>query len=278
MGIKSKLAMGVMTGALGLSLVGGGTWAAYNDTATINNTFASGELDLVVGKSSNKPISFDLSNLKPGDNIQRIFKLNNAGSLAIKEVLLDVTADNFVDGSEDGRDSYLQGFLGQFEVDFMQVDGESSQWEPRNNVVMNNEKLTLQDLVNNDLSKVKPAYKNGDRINLAPLTVAPGAEVEKGLPVDPADTDEVFIQITFKDDDTRVAGPNSEFVQNKFMNDSAKFYFNLEATQWDGVHVDTPNGNGEVNNGVQGSADGSNMPSPITKSKDNGNGDEVVDN
>ena len=35
MSIKKKLAMGVMTGALGLTLVGGGTYAAFNDTARL---------------------------------------------------------------------------------------------------------------------------------------------------------------------------------------------------------------------------------------------------
>ena len=46
MNIKKKLTVGVMSATLGLSLVGGGTWAAFNDTATINNQFATGVLDL----------------------------------------------------------------------------------------------------------------------------------------------------------------------------------------------------------------------------------------
>src|SRR5690606_1609361 len=99
MSIKKKIGMGVLSAALGISLIGGGTWAAFNDTATINNHFASGTLDLVVGKSANKPISFDLTNMKPGDNVQRIFTLNNAGTLAIKEVLLDATAENYTGNS-----------------------------------------------------------------------------------------------------------------------------------------------------------------------------------
>lgn len=265
MTVKKKLGMGVLSAALGLSLVGGGTYAAFNDTATVNNHFAAGELDLEVGKSGSKPINFDLSNMKPGDNVQRIFKLNNAGSLAIKEVLLNTTAANF----EGNGDSNRGEFLSQFEIDFMQVDGESTNWEPRNNVVKSGETLTLQDLVTgNHASKIKSDFLASDgseRINLAPLTVASGAEAERGLPADPNDKDEVFIQITFKDDTTRVGGNYSEFVQNKYMNDSVDFFFNLEATQWDGVHVDTPNGNGEINNDVQGSADGSNMPSPVTE-------------
>ena len=46
MSLKKKLAMGAMTGALGLSLVGGGTYAAFSDTETASNTFAAGELDI----------------------------------------------------------------------------------------------------------------------------------------------------------------------------------------------------------------------------------------
>lgn len=63
----------------------------------------------------------------------------------------------------------------------------------------------------------------------------------------------------------------------KYMNDSVNVYFDLEATQWDGVHVDTSHGNGEVNNGVQNSADGSNMPDPRTKG-DAKHDEEVIDN
>lgn len=266
MSVKKKLGLGVASAALGLSLIGGGTWAAFNDTATINNHFAAGELDLVVGKSANKPISFDLSNMKPGDNVQRIFKLSNAGTLAIKEVLLDVNAANFVDG---GDESALEDFLAQFVIDFASVDGESTRFEPRNNIVKSGAILTLADLVAGPAAysgKINSSYITDDgtqRINLAPLTVAPGAEAERGIPVTPVDTDEVFIQITFKNDLTKDA--NGEYVQNRFMNDKIDFFFNLEATQWDGVHVDTPNGNGAINNDVQGSADGNSMPSPVTE-------------
>lgn len=262
MSIKKKLGLGVASAVLGVSLVGGGTWAAFNDTATINNHFASGELDLVVGKSGTKPISFDLTNMKPGDNVQRIFKLNNAGTLAIKEVLLTTTASNFVDG---GDASTQADFLSQFVINFAQVDGESTNWEPRNNVVKSGQTLTLADLVDGSYtSKIKTEYLGaGNKINLAPLTVAAGAEAERGIPVEPTDTDDVFIQITFKNDLQKDA--NNEYVQNKFMNDKVDFFFNLEATQWDGVHVDSHNSNGAVNNGVQGSAEGSNMPNPVTK-------------
>ncbi|RSK26412.1 spore coat protein [Bacillus sp. HMF5848] len=254
MSIKKKLGLGVASAALGLSLVGGGTWAAFNDTATINNYFEAGTLDLQVGKSANKPISFDLGNLKPGDNIQRIFTLDNVGSLAIKEVLMDGTASGF----EGHGDSSKMDFLSQFEVDFMQVDSETSQWQPRQDVVTGD--FTLADLVSGDVSDIASAHVVNGKINLA--SIAAGTDGRIGIPVDPDDKDDVFIQITFKNDLTKKA--NGEYVQNKYMGDYVDVFFNLEATQWDGVHVDTNHGNGDVNNGVQNSADGSNMPSPRT--------------
>ncbi|MBC8080474.1 MAG: spore coat protein [Gorillibacterium sp.] len=273
MSIKKKLTMSVATAALGLSLVGGGTWAAFNDTATINNTFASGTLDLQVGSSGSKPINFDLSNMKPGDNVQRIFTLRNIGSLAIKEVLLNTTASNFVDRTLLSTEAE---FLSQFEIDFMQVDSESTQWEPRAKITMVGQTLTLADLVDGTYAaKVKPEYLSSGKINLAPLTVAPGASVERGLPVTPADTDDVFIQITFKNDPSKNLVTN-ESVQNKFQGDSVNFAFNLEATQWAGVHVDSHNGNGAVNNGVQGSAD--DTTNPVTQPSQRTTGTPTITN
>jgi spore coat-associated protein N len=260
MSIKKKLGLGVASAAIGLSLIGGGTWAAFNDTATINNHFAAGTLDLVVGQSNNSaPINFDLSNMKPGDSVQRIFKLNNAGSIAIKEVLLDTTAKNFVDGT---LPSDAAGFLSQFVIDFMQVDSENPAptFEPRAKVTIPGQTITLADLVDGSyVSKIKPEYLAGGKINLAPLTVAAGREAYQGIPVVPTDSDNVFIQITFNPDSSKNA--NNEYVQNKYQGDKIDFFFNLEATQWNGVHVDTPNKNGQINNQVQGST----TPNPLTQ-------------
>lgn len=265
MTIKRKLGMGVASAALGLSLIGGGTWAAFNDTATVNNHFAAGTLDLVVGKAHQSyPINFDLSNMKPGDNVQRMFKLNNAGTLAIKEVLLNTTAANFVNG---GAASTDMEYLSQFVIDFASVDGESTRFEPRNNIVKAGQELTLADLVAGPTayeSKVNASFLATDgtkRLNLAPLTTAD--VTKRGIPVTPPDSDNVFMQITFKNVTTKDA--NNEYVQNKYQGDKIDFFFNLEATQWDGVNVDTSNGNGAINNDVQGSADGNTMPNPITK-------------
>ncbi|MDR4935382.1 TasA family protein [Rossellomorea marisflavi] len=275
MTIKKKLGLGVASAALGLSLIGGGTFAAFNDTATINNHFASGTLDLEVGSNAKKPINFDLSNMKPGDSVQRIFNLNNAGSLAIKEVLLNTTANAF----EGNEGSTQEGFLSQFQINFMKVDTESNRFEPRGSIIKSGQKLTLADLVNGKISdKIDSKYlaKDGSgRINLAPLVTEDSAR--NGIPVEPKDTDAVFIEIEFVKNDERVAGPYSDYKQNIYMNNKVDFFFNLEATQWDGMHVDSHNKNGSINNGVQGSANGSSQPDPVTKGEPKYKGNEVKD-
>ncbi|MCP3741721.1 TasA family protein [Rossellomorea sp. BNER] len=101
MSIKKKLIMGVASAALGLSLVGGGTYAYFSDTEVANNTFAAGTLDL----AANPTTIVDVENIKPGDSITRTFHLENNGTLDIQKVLLetgytvnDASGDN---GSED---------------------------------------------------------------------------------------------------------------------------------------------------------------------------------
>jgi spore coat-associated protein N len=281
MGIKKKIGLGVATAALGLSLVGGGTWAAFNDTATINNHFGAGTLNLTVGKV-NAAANFDLGNMKPGDSVKRVFTLNNTGSLAIKEVLLNTTAGSFLNnGSASSDDAALKDYLSQFKIDVFAVDSENTSglFEPRASVVKPNTTLTLADLVTGPSayeSKINSQYLATDgskRINLAPLTVPTGQEALRGIPVTPTDHDNVMFQITFNNDTTKANNdPYGLYNQNKFQNDSANFYFNLEATQWDGRSLDSSNGNGQINNGVQGSADGTSDPNPRSIQKDaNGN-------
>jgi spore coat-associated protein N len=84
MSIKKKMGTGILAGALGLSLVGGGTWAAFNDVETTSNTFAAGTLDLVVGDTST--MNFVISNLKPGDYFTKQLVLKNNGSLDINQI------------------------------------------------------------------------------------------------------------------------------------------------------------------------------------------------
>lgn len=85
MGIKKRLGMGLMSAAVGLALVGGGTFAYFSDSFTTNNTFAAGTIDLAVEPTE----IINIDNLKPGDSMLRDFELQNNGSLDIKKVTLD---------------------------------------------------------------------------------------------------------------------------------------------------------------------------------------------
>lgn len=88
MGIKQKLAMGILTGGLAISMIGGGTYAYFNDVEVNKSSFAAGTLDINVKGGDTANAIIDVSNIKPGDTMTRNFKLNNTGSLDVSKVLL----------------------------------------------------------------------------------------------------------------------------------------------------------------------------------------------
>ncbi|MGG1573160.1 TasA family protein [Fictibacillus sp. NRS-1165] len=119
MSLKKKLGLGVASAALGLSLVGGGTYAYFSDSEVTNNTFAAGTLDLAADPTT----IIDVDNIKPGDTMLRGFELKNKGTLDIKKVLLDTTytvtdakGDN---GKADFGDHIRVNFL--FNIDKLDV-------------------------------------------------------------------------------------------------------------------------------------------------------------
>ncbi len=77
--------MGITTAVLGLTLIGGGTFAYFSSSAETNSTFAAGTLDL----STEPSTLIDVDNLKPGDSMVRTFELHNNGSLDIDTVYLE---------------------------------------------------------------------------------------------------------------------------------------------------------------------------------------------
>ncbi|WP_019914010.1 TasA family protein [Paenibacillus sp. HW567] len=111
MNIKKTLGLGVVSAALGLTLVGGGTFAYFSDTASSSASFNNGTLSL----TSDPAVIVDLSNLKPGDLITRDFKLKNDGSLDIPKVLLKtasvVTDTNNNNGNHNLKDDIIVTFL-----------------------------------------------------------------------------------------------------------------------------------------------------------------------
>ena len=90
MSLKKKIGMGIATAVLGIGLIGGGTFAYFSDTAQAEANFAAGTLDLAV----NPTTIIEVDNLKPGDWMNRTFKLENNGSLDISKVLLTTDYDN----------------------------------------------------------------------------------------------------------------------------------------------------------------------------------------
>lgn len=110
MGIKKQLGVGVMSAALGLSLIGGGTYAYFSDSQVTSNTFAAGTLDLAADPT--EIISVD--NIKPGDSMIRTFELENNGSLDISKVFLE-TNYTVIDTKSDNTKDF-----GKFiEVEFL---------------------------------------------------------------------------------------------------------------------------------------------------------------
>lgn len=89
MSIKKKLAMGIATGALAVSMIGGGTYAYFSDKEVSDkNYFTAGTLDINVQGNDKDNAIINVADIKPGDTMTRDFKLNNTGSLNVAKVLL----------------------------------------------------------------------------------------------------------------------------------------------------------------------------------------------
>lgn len=110
MGIKKQFSMGIMSAALGFSLLGGGTYAYFSDSEVTSNTFAAGTLDLSV----NPTTIIDVVNLKPGDTMLRDFVLQNNGTLDIGKVTLG-TNYTVIDAKGDNTEDFGK----HIEVEFL---------------------------------------------------------------------------------------------------------------------------------------------------------------
>ncbi|MBM7600028.1 spore coat-associated protein N [Virgibacillus halotolerans] len=110
MGIKKQIGMGVMSAALGLALIGGGTYAYFSSSEETTNTFAAGTLDLSVEPTT----IIDVGDLKPGDYVIRDFELQNGGSLDIDKVFLETDYD-----VTDAKGDNTADFGEHIEVEFL---------------------------------------------------------------------------------------------------------------------------------------------------------------
>lgn len=287
MNIKKKLMMGAASATLGLALIGGGTWAAFNDIETASASLANGRLDLVIDlqQADSSTHLVQVSNLKPGDSMQRTFQLQNNGTLAIKDVLWSVEFDGFVADAASYNSAIAQNtdpvaFLGQLQVEVLQVgnEGDGTGSFPKE-IIGKSDEVTLADIYYaTSLDSVNPALRSAaqsklasvipsaywvdNRINVA--TVNP--DMWTGVPVVPHDPDDVLVVISFIDDLTKNA--DGLYEQNAYQANSINVYFDLEARQWQGLDVQQSDiGNGAKGNGADGyiqSNEKANNGRPIT--------------
>ncbi|SFB13433.1 MULTISPECIES: CalY family protein [unclassified Bacillus (in: firmicutes)] len=101
MSLKKKLGLGVASAALGLSLIGGGTYAYFNDKAETTGKFQAGTLDL----NANPTTIISVDKIKPGDTMLRSFKLKNDGNLDIAKILL-ATSYTVTDANNNNTDDF----------------------------------------------------------------------------------------------------------------------------------------------------------------------------
>lgn len=196
MSIKKKLGMGVVTAALGLSLIGGGTYAYFSDKEVSQNTFAAGTLDLSV----NPEVVINVDNIKPGDEMERGFQLVNKGTLAIGDVKL--LADySVIDAKGDNGNA---DFGDHIRVDFL--------WNLDKNEVP---------IWSTTLSELKVSTQNGS----IPDLVQKGVVDREGNGLAPGDDDTFYVMFTFVDN-------NAE--QNVFQGDSLKLNWTFNSMQTKG--------------------------------------------
>ncbi|MBX9975507.1 TasA family protein [Cytobacillus firmus] len=197
MNLKKKLGMGIASAALGISLVGGGTFAYFSDTEVTNNTFAAGKLDLAVDPTT----IVDVSNIKPGDTILREFKLINSGSLAIDDVLLSTnyTVNGNGNNNQDLGEHIRVNFLLNADKDSVPIFSK-----------------TLKDLKEN--------YSDTNAPNVIQFWDEFWDQIFNGY-LAPGTEDTLYVQFEFVD--------NGED-QNQFQNDSLNLEWKFNATQTEG--------------------------------------------
>ena len=207
MTLKKKLGMGIASAVLGAALVGGGTFAYFNDTETPNNTFAAGTLDLAVNPS----VVINVDNLKPGDVMVREFALENNGTLDISTIDLATT---YTVGDANGNNT--DDFGKHIKVLFLEnADKTGDGWVigDYNDVIS---ETTLYDLQN----MTPDAVENLNHWITELLGL--GGE-DSGLKA--GSSDEMYVAFEFVDNDAD---------QNEFQGDSLELEWTFTANQTEG--------------------------------------------
>lgn len=204
MEIKRKLGLGIASAALGLALIGGGTFAYFSDTEVTNNTFAAGTLDLSVNPST----IVDIGNLKPGDTVVRTFELVNGGSLDISSIDLS-TVTSVTDAKGDNTDDFAK-YIKVLFLESADKTGDGWVIGDRNNIIS---QTTLYDLQN----KTPDAVENLNKFWTKLLGL--GGE-NSGLKA--GDTDTMYVAFEFVD---------NKRDQNQFQGDSLQLEWTFNAHQ-----------------------------------------------
>ncbi|MCU1807645.1 CalY family protein [Cytobacillus firmus] len=197
MNLKKKLGMGIASAALGISLVGGGTFAYFSDSAEATGKFAAGTLDL----SADPTTIIDIDTIKPGDTMLRSFDLKNGGSLDIASITLntsytvtDAEGDNT---SEDDLGKHI-----------------------RVNFLLNEDKLDVP-IYSTTLSALK-----GQSPDVIEGNIFSGWLAERGGKLAAKTSDKLFVQFEFVD---------NKQDQNVFQGDSLELKWTFNAKQGKGT-------------------------------------------
>lgn len=191
MSLKRKLGYGFALAVLGLSLVVGGTFAYFSDTATANNTFTAGTLDLALDPE----VIIDVENLVPGDSEFRTFYLENNGTLDIKEVLLRTSYT-----VEDAKNDNTDDFGKHIRVNFLE-NADKSEDYGYNDIIYSTTLYDLQYMVPDAVEKNIIGFENE----------------KSGLPAGTNDT--MYVEFEFVD--------NGED-QNQFQGDTLNLQWSFE--------------------------------------------------
>ncbi|HEU4962525.1 MAG TPA: TasA family protein [Bacilli bacterium] len=82
--MKKKIALAMLSTALGAALVGAGSFAIFTSSAqNTNNTFTAGTLNISLDKPDGTKY-FDITNMAPGDSGSAPFTVTNNGSLELR--------------------------------------------------------------------------------------------------------------------------------------------------------------------------------------------------
>lgn len=121
MAMKKSIRLGVLSGALGLALIGG---EHGRRLMILKRQTRSTRQESWIYLLKRTPAAINLSNLKPGDRIKKEFHFDNKGSLAINQVLMSLDYSQFIDGSsaKNGGKNTAEEFLSQFQVSVLTVE------------------------------------------------------------------------------------------------------------------------------------------------------------